>query len=272
MIRWLAPLFLFSAGCSEMQTKTPDAQPAVAAPAAPAQDDRTAAEKKTDAQISTALVELVETKDRVRPDTLAAGPFHDILSVGSPIGYALRTRYLNVGVPVAEALSRNDDKVFRDKLVELARWDKGEVRSAALVALAGAHDPAHFDIFREALVHLDPAIRFAAMEGLIAWGFPEKVRTQLIPASEKDTEPILRVYAAGGLAKLKDPEGLPRLRRFLDDPSWLVRAMAGRFIGEYGEAADYDTLVARIGREQTNDFVLAEYCIAALKLFPKKKA
>jgi hypothetical protein len=28
--------------------------------------------------------------------------------------------------------------------------------------------------------------------------------------------------------------------------------------------------VARIGREQNNDFVVAEYCVSALKLFGRK--
>jgi hypothetical protein len=46
--------------------------------------------------------------------------------------------------------------------------------------------------------------------------------------------------------------------------------MAARYIGEYGTAEDYDILVGRIGREQSNDFTAAEFCIAALKLFPKK--
>lgn len=228
---------------------------------------------KTDAQITNALVDLLENKDRYRIDLSKAEgtPIGEILTVGSPIGYSLRNRYLNIGVPIAEALSRDTDPVFREKLVTLARWDQNaETRAAALVAVAQSQDLRDLDIFREALVHLNPAVRFGALEALLVWGHPEKSLPLLAAASERDYEPILRVYAAAGLARLGDTAGLHRLRAFLDDGQWLVRAMAGRYLGDYGTAEDYGILVGRIGREQTNDFVVAEYCIAALKLFPKK--
>ena len=92
----------------------------------------------------------------------------------------------------------------------------------------------------------------------------------LAAASERDTEPLLRVYAAAGLTRLGDPAGLHRLRQFLDDPSWLVKAMAAKYLGELGTAEDYDILLNRLDREYGNDFVVAEYCVAALKLFPLK--
>lgn len=226
-----------------------------------------------DAAITNTLVDLLETKSRLRVDlTKAEGtPLGEVLKLGSPIGYSLRNRYLNVGVPLAEGLSRNADPVFREKLITMARWDNHpETRAAALVAVARTQDLKDLRIFNEALVHLDPAVRFGALEALIVWGHPEKSLPLLAAASEKDYEPILRVYAAAGLARLGDTPGLHRLRAFLDNPSWLVRAMAARYIGEYGTAEDYDILVRRIGRETGNDFVIAEYCIAALKLFPKK--
>lgn len=228
----------------------------------------------TDAQISTTLIDLLENKEKLAPNvgSFSGTPAGEMLSLGSPIGYSLRNRYLNLGVPIAEALSRNSDPVFREKLVTSARWDKDEVRAAALVALAQSQDAAHINIFREALVHLTPAVRFGALEALLTWNHPDKAIPLLAAASEKDSEPILRVYAAAGLARLGDPAGLPKLRQFLDDASWLVRAMAGRYIGDYGTPDDYTLMVQRIGREQNNDFVLAEYCIAALKLFAKKPA
>ncbi len=244
--------------------------PSVPAPAAPEAAPPLAA----DAQITTTLVGLLESKERLRVDLSKAEgtPIGEILTVGSPIGYGLRNRYLNIGVPIAEALSRNADPVFREKLVTLARWDSNpETRAAALVAVAKAQDARDLDVFREALVHLDPAVRFGAMEALLVWGHPEKSLPLLAAASEKDYEPILRVYAAAGLARLGDPAGLYRLRAFLSDGSWLVRAMAGRYLGDFGKAEDYDHLLSLIGREAGNDFVVAEYCIAALKLFPKKQ-
>lgn len=229
---------------------------------------------QTDAQITNALVDLVERKDRLHVDLSKAEgtPVWDVLTVGSPIGYALRNRFLNLGIPLGEALSKNADPVFRDKLITLARWDSNpETRAAALVALAGAHDPAHLDVFKEAMIALDPAVRFGALEALIVWGQPDKATPLLSNVAERDYEPILRVYAAGGLARLGDPGGLLRLRAALDDQAWLIRGMAARYLGDYGQGEDYSLLVSRIGRETTNDFVLAEYCIAALKLFPKKE-
>lgn len=228
---------------------------------------------KADAQITNALVDLVESKDRFRVDLSKAEgtPLGDLLTVGSPIGYSLRNRYLNIGVPLAEALSRDEDPVFREKLVTFARWDSnGETRAAALIAVARGRRLEDLRVFREALVHLDPAVRFGALGALQVWGHPEKSVPLLLAAAEKDSEPILRVYAAAAAARLGSAGGRARLREFLDNASWLVRAMAGRYLGDHGEASDYDTLVSRIGRESGNDFVVAEYCIAALKLFPKK--
>ncbi|MCX5797729.1 MAG: HEAT repeat domain-containing protein [Elusimicrobia bacterium] len=230
---------------------------------------------KTDAQITNALVDLVEAKRQFKVDVSQfqpGTPEGDLINLGSPIGYQLRTRYLSLGIPLAEALSRNADPVFRERLMNLARWDAdGETRAAALVALAGTHDAVHYDVFREALIHLDPAVRFGALEALLIWDHPERSMPLLTQVAESDSEPILRVYAAGGLARLQDPAGLLRLRAYLDHSSWLVRAMAAQYLGDYGGAEDYDLLVSRIGRETVNDFVVAEYCIAALKLFPKKE-
>lgn len=230
---------------------------------------------KTDAAITTMLVDLLDHKDKEKIDlSQSAGtPIGDILQVGSPIGYTLRNRYLNIGIPIAEALSRDPDPDLRSKLIQLARWDSDpETRSAALITVAQAHDPKDLQIFNEALIFLDPAVRFGALEALQVWGHVQQSAPLLAAAAEKDPEPILRVYAAQGLARLGDPNGLHLLRGFLDDPSWLVRAMAGRYLGDFGTAEDYDLIVSRIGRETSNDFVVAEYCIAGLKLYPKKKA
>ena len=90
-------------------------------------------------------------------------------------------------------------------------------------------------------------------------------------AAEHDLEPILRVYAAQAAFRMGEELGREKLRASLDSHGWLERAFAARYLGELGEARDYDDIVARLGREQTHEFVLAEYCIAALQLFPKKQ-
>lgn len=266
----LAAAVLLLGGCIGEIPKLPQVQlgnPPLATPGAPAPI-------KTDAQITNALVDLVQDKRRFKVDIAAVQtgtPLGDILSLGSPMGYQLRTRYLALGIPLSDALSRNADPVFRERLINLARWDTdGETRAAAMIALAWAHDAAHYDVFREALLHLDPAVRFGALEALLIWDNPQRALPLLSGVAEREQEPILRVYASGVMARLGDPGGLLRLRSFLDHYSWLVRAMAASYLGEYGDASDYDLLASRIGRETANDFVTAEYCIAALKLYSKR--
>lgn len=234
-----------------------------------------AGEAKLDPKISATLIKLAEDRRSLARDltNVAGTPVNDILGVGSPIGFALRNRFLNVGIPLGEAFSRSADPAFRAQLLELARWDRdGESRAAALIALARSHDLKYLKVFNEALVHLNPAVRFGALEALVVWENPREAMPLLAAASERDTEPLLRVYAAAGLARMGDVAGLHRVRAFLDDPSWVVKAMAAKYLGELGTSEDYDTLLGRIDREVSNDFVVAEFCVSALKLYPKKKA
>jgi HEAT repeat protein len=247
-----------------------------AAPGSLAMSTITANEFPIDAQITAELVRLAQSHTTFKRDlsTATSGtPEGDILLVGSPIGYNLRNRFLNLGIPLSEAFASNTDPVFRQQLIEMARWDRDdEARASALLALARRHDIAHLQIFNEALIHLNPGVRFAALESLITWNHPREAMALLGAAAERDSEPLLRVYAAAGLARLGDAAGFARLRRFLDDPSWLVKAMAAKFIGENGTAEDYTVLLNRLDGEVGNDFVVAEYCVSALKLYPKKKA
>lgn len=260
---FLAGLAAALAACGEVAVRTPEPPPP-SEPSGP---------KKFDPQITNTLVRLAENHGRFKRDLSdsAGTPVGDLLLMGSPIGYNLRNRFLDLGLPLSESFSADKDPVFRQQLIEMARWDKdSESRAASLIALAGGHDLANLRIFNEALVHLDPAVRFGALEALVVWEHPREAMPLLAAASERDSEPLLRVYAAAGLARLGDPAGLHRLRQFLDDPSWLVKAMTAKYIGELGTAEDYDILLNRLDGEVTNDFVVAEYCVAALKLYPKK--
>ncbi|MDE2142724.1 MAG: HEAT repeat domain-containing protein [Elusimicrobia bacterium] len=246
------------------------------APGSLAMSTTTRTELPVDPQITAELVKLAENHRNFKRDlsTATSGtPEGDILLVGSPIGYNLRNRFLNLGIPLGEAFTSNTDPIFRTQLIELARWDRDdESRASALLALARWHDIAHLQIFNEALIHLNPGVRFAALEALITWGHPREAQVLLGAAAERDPEPILRVYASAGLARLGDPAGLARLRQYLNDPSWLVKAMAAKYIGDFGTAEDYTILLNRLDGEMGNDFVVAEFCVSALKLYPKKKA
>ncbi|MBI5201084.1 MAG: HEAT repeat domain-containing protein [Elusimicrobia bacterium] len=272
-----AAAFVFSACGGDVDLRM-DAYPEAyrAAPGSLAMSTSTPVGQTVDAQITASLVKLAESHRNFTRNlsTATSGtPEGDILLVGSPIGYNLRNRFLNLGIPLSEAFASNTDPVFRAQLIELARWDRDdESRASALLALARWHDLSHLQIFNEALVHLNPGVRFAALEALVVWNHPREAMVLLGAAAERDTEPLLRVYASAGLARLGDPAGLARLRQYLNDPSWLVKAMAAKYIGELGTAEDYAILLNRLDGEMGNDFVVAEYCVSALKLYPKKKA
>jgi hypothetical protein len=267
----LAAALLSNCGMVEVRSDMPSAYGAPA----PGTSPLAPGETKLDPAISNALIKLAEDRRSLKRDLskIENTPVADILTVGSPIGYTQRNRFLNVGIPLGDAFAHSTDPAFRAQLLELSRWDRdGESRAAALIALARTHDPKYLQVFNEALIHLDPAVRFGALEALVVFNHPREAMPLLAAASERDTEPLLRVYAAAGLARMGDVAGLHRVRAFLDNPSWVVKAMAAKYLGELGTAEDYDALLARVDREVGNDFVVAEYCVSALKLWPKKKA
>ncbi len=261
------------AACGEVTVRT-DIPSAYDAPR-PGESPLAPGETRLDPAISNSLIKLAEDRRNLRRDLtkIEGTPVADILAVGSPIGYTLRNRFLNVGIPLGEAFATSTDPAFRAQLLELSRWDRdGESRAAALIALARTHDLKYLQVFNEALIHLDPAVRFGALEALVIFEHPREAMPLLAAASERDTEPLLRVYASAGLARMGDPAGLHRLRAFVNNQSWVVKAMAAKYLGELGTAEDYDLLRSRIPSEVGNDFVVAEFCVSALKLWPKKKA
>ncbi|TBR26126.1 HEAT repeat domain-containing protein [bacterium] len=231
---------------------------------------------KADPAVLSALFELLEKSDSIRPDlkAVAGTPFEELLKVGSPDGFRLRNRYLYPGVPLAEALAADPDPALRERLVRLARWERSaEVRATALIALARLKDLQDERVLNEALAHHDPAVRFGAMEALLSWGHPEKAVPLLKLAAENDVSPLLRVYAAGGMARLGGAGGLEKLRGFLStSPDWVGRAMAAHALGDYGEGKDYDVFLDRLDRDGANEFLSAEYAIAALKIFGRREA
>ncbi|OIO08211.1 MAG: hypothetical protein AUJ52_08735 [Elusimicrobia bacterium CG1_02_63_36] len=232
----------------------------------------TAGLSTTDAAILNALFDLLEKSDAIgaKVDDLQGSAFEDLLKVGSPAAYELRNRYLNPGIALTQALAQDPDPALRSRLIEYARWERSmEVRSTALIALARMGDLKDERTLHEAMAHLNPVVRFGGMEALANWGYPDKAIPLLKLASENDPQTVLRVYAAGMMARLENSEGREKLRAYLDHADWVVRAMAAHYLGDYGEAADYDRVLARLDAQAANDFVSAEFAIAALKLFAK---
>jgi HEAT repeat protein len=156
-------------------------------------------------------------------------------------------------------------------LIEVVQWSRDpEVRAEAITTLASFYDPSHKKFLKEALLDSKVGIRFAAIEALQVWGQPEAL-PMLKQAMERDWSPLMRVFAAQAVLSMGDASGLPVLYKALDHDSWLVRAMAARYLGDFGKPDDYEKLVTYLRRENNrNDYVIAEMSISALKLISKK--
>ncbi|MBI4424898.1 MAG: HEAT repeat domain-containing protein, partial [Elusimicrobia bacterium] len=246
------------------QTPGPAAAPSGGIQAGPSME--------SDPAIVATLLKLMELKDNTRPasDDFERTALKDLVRLGTPRGFHLRNRYTRLGVSLSEALAVTDDPRLKEQMLELARWERNsEIKAVALLSLAGRKEPEQIKVFDEALVNVDPGVRFAALEALELWNLPEAKRL-LHHVVRTDLQPILKVYAAQALLRRGGEAGREELLRQLDSGDWLARAMAARYLGELGTGADYDLLLDRMGREQTNDFVIAEHAIACLKLFPKK--
>lgn len=194
-----------------------------------------------------------------------------LAEAGTPEALRLWSRYSSLGELVAAATQAAGDPMVDDRTIEIARWGRPESRAAAMLALARRRRPEDRRTFEEALIGTDPRIHFALAQALEAWDLPEGRELLIGLASGREVSAV-RVYAAQALARRKEPAGLAELRRQLDNGDWLARAMSARYLGLFGEAADYQLLLDRLTREQGNDFVGAEIAVSALRLFPASQA
>ncbi len=221
-----------------------------------------------DADVSPRLIALLEDS-KLRPSTqdFQQTALKSLITLTTPAGYRLKNRYLELGVPLAQALSSSQDRLVLQRLVEAARWTSSpRARSEALVALATFRDVGHVKFFHEALLDRDVSVQFAAVESMQISGLPDFLPI-LLNAADNNWSPLIRVYSAQAALRLGDARGRDKLLTFLTDNNWLVRAMAARYLGDLGKPQDADVLLGRIGPEdQRNPFVLAEVCIAAMKL------
>ena len=227
---------------------------------------------RADAAASPFLIKLL---DEERLKTLVLQDFQetslrDVVSLTTPEGYRLKYRLLEIGVPVAQAFSLSRDVQVQARLMEAARWVGGSrSRAEGLLVLAAKKNPDHFKVFREALLDKNPALQFAALEALAQWDVPGAVPF-LMSVADRGWSSLIRVYAAQAACRRGAPEGRQKLLTFLTDPDWFARAPAARYLGDLGEATDADRLISRLGQEHGNSFVVAELCIAGLKLLGKR--
>ncbi len=218
------------------------------------------------------LVRLVDDRNLQTLDLDRSGldTLRDINKLITPAGYQIKYRFREIGVPVAQALSLSRDRQLQNRLLETARFESGRrSRSESLLVLSAQKNPAHLKYFKEALLDRDVAIQFAAVESLEFWNLPEAVPL-LLNASERDWSPLIRVFAAQAVLRMGDSRGRDQLLKYLRDTNWLLRAMSARYLGELGKPEDADLLVSRIAAEQDNPYVVAELCIAGLKLLARR--
>lgn len=218
------------------------------------------------------LVELVDDSrlGTLIPDDFKNTAMKDIVKLTTPAGYRLKYRFLEIGVPVAQALSLSMDRQLQGRLLEKARFDSGRrARSESLLVLAAQKNPAHLKYFREALLDHDVSIQFSAVEALEAWGLPEALPL-LLEASEKSWSPLIRVFSAQCALRMGAAQGRDQLLKFLTVQDWLMRALAARYLGDLGKPEDLDLMLDRIAAERDQPFVLAELCIAGLKLWSRR--
>ncbi len=207
---------------------------------------------------------------KITPNDYESTSMRQIITLGTPSGYRIKLRYLNFGISLVEALKISHDPELHRRLIEIVQWSRDpEVHADAITTLASFYDPSHKKYLKEALLDSKTGIRFAAVEALQIWGQPEAL-PMLKQTMQNDWSPLMQVFAAQAVLSMGDPSGLPVLYKFLNHDSWIVRAMAARYIGDYGDPNDYEKLVSYLRRETKNDYVIAELSIASLKLISKK--
>lgn len=230
-----------------------------------------------DPLIAQRLMTLMDEKTLLQPTStdIFETSFRDLLALATPEGFRLKNRYLKLGITLSEALASVSDSRVRKRFIEMARWvHSPHVRAYALLALASIPDLNPLPVLEEALWDRQVSIRFAALEAFQMRGSPG--RWPLLEKTARyDTSRILRIFAAQIMLRVgqgRDKRiGREILLAALEDRDWATRAMAAQYLGELGQAEDYDLLLSKLAREkQENEFVAAEMSIAALKLFPKK--
>jgi HEAT repeat protein len=219
-----------------------------------------------------ALIDLLDHQDRTKidPNDYQSTSLKSIITLGTPAGYRLKLRYLNFGMSLVEALKIARDDELKRRLIEMVQWTREpRVRAEAILTLAGLSNPEHKKYLKSALLDSKVGIRFAALEALQGWGQPDSVPL-LELARTRDWSPFNQIFAAQALLSLGHEEAISTLWAGLDNNSWVIRAMAARYLGDYADPNDYTKLISQLNRETKNDYVVAELSIASLKLISKK--
>lgn len=225
--------------------------------------------KKTglDPQINATLLRLLRQRQDARPDTQASldASAGNLNKLTTETGYALKTRYTELGFLLTEGLAGVTDFELARELEQVARLGKNvQTRAAAMVALAYTKKLDYLSMFQGALVDQNVTVRFGAVEALLTLDNPSVI-FQVSNAARSDLSKAVQLYAAAGAWKMGDVYGREILLRYYQDNDWFVRAMATHYLGQLGGADEYRRLFTQLNFE-TNPQVKAELCSALLRL------
>jgi hypothetical protein len=225
--------------------------------------------KKTglDPQINATLLRLLRQRMDARPDNQAMldASVGNLSKITTLTGYALKTRYTELGFLLTEGLAGVTDFDLANELEHVAKLGTNvQTRAAAMVALSYTHDTRYLPLFQGAQIDQNITVRFGALESLLTMENPV-VLFQVSNAARTDSSVTVQLYAAAGAWKMGDIFGREILLRHYQDNDWFVRAMATHYLGELGGADEYRRLYSQLNFE-TNPQVKAELCSALLRL------
>ncbi len=232
---------------------------------------RVVQEEMIDPIINQQLTRLLQQRMDARPDTLASGDasLFNLSRMTTATGYALKTRYTEIGFLLTEGLAGTKNYQLQLELENAARLAKNvQTRAAALVALAYTKNMRYLTLFQSALNDPSTTVRFAALESLLILG-DRSVSLQLGGAARNDQSVAVQIYAAAGMWRMGDTFGKEILLRFLDHTDWFARAMSAYYIGELGGGYEYRRMMQYLISE-TDPSARAELATALMKLHPKK--
>ncbi|HKK69757.1 MAG TPA: HEAT repeat domain-containing protein [Candidatus Krumholzibacteria bacterium] len=153
----------------------------------------------------------------------------------------------HVRVTALQAIGRAGWPDFTAAILALGDDRTVDVRAARLDALAALDGERHRPSFEAALDDESPIVRAVALEHLGELGTPDDV-DRLVAVLEADAPAPARLAATRGLAAAGDPVPLGRLVALLDDRSVFVATVAAAALGERGDPAAVDALLAAAGR------------------------
>lgn len=148
-----------------------------------------------------------------------------------PLIRSLRDPDLKVRAAAAESLGEIADQRAKLHLLELLKDDEPDVRVASILALSYLHDVEIIAILIEQLSDSHFRVVNAAIEALVRIGVP----AQPALARALDNSSIsIRTNAVVALGKMDDPDVIPVLLKYLDDPVEEMRTAVARALARIG--------------------------------------